>query len=259
MQRMNDLDPTLLRFAERAVAQIPVPPRTFGRSSRRSLGTDLAVIATALVLASAGAYLGGRIETRSGVGAPGAQGGTRVEVTPPVEPTVINGRTVVPLPNIYRNERSGYNLILPAWFRRAEDPGVIMLGGVNLEVFTGRTAEEEALITNAPRPREAFRYWDLYVTFWYDRDGKSAEEWARTYYGCSGECTLTHTTIRGTPALVGTFHGDRPGKTYLIERGEGLLTLVYRTGPESERPRLVSVEMLEQIITSIGLVDPTGR
>lgn len=257
MQRMNDLDPTLLRFAERAVAQIPVPPRTQRPSSRRSLGTDVAVIATALVLVSAGAYLGGLLrETRSGAGAPGTQSGNRVEVTPPAEPTVINGRTVMPLPTIYRNERFGYNLLLPAGFRRAEDPGVIMLGGVNLEVFTGRTAEEEALITNAPRPRDTFRYWDLYVTVWYDRDGKSAEEWARTNYGCSDDCTLTRTTISGTTAVVGTHHGDRPGKTYLIERGEGLLTLVYRTGPESERPRLVTVEVLDRIIGNIGLVPP---
>jgi hypothetical protein len=253
MQRMNDLDPTLLRFAERAVAQIPVPARPSERRGRRSLVTDVAVVVAAVALLLGGTFAGRLLnDARSGAA-------TQPSSTPDPAEGNVGGPLVAPPPNLVQNPRFGYNLTLPFWFRKSPDaegafaqhPGLQRAGLLSVEVYTSRTSEQEQDAATAGRQ---FRPWDLYIEVW-ERQGRSAEEWARSWYGCASECTLTDTVLRGAPGVIATFGGSTRGKAYLLERGDQLLVLGYTIGSENDL-RGTSEAMLEQIITSIGLLPP---
>src|SRR6266508_6522499 len=120
----------------------------------------------------------------------------------PARPTVINGIGIAPLPNLYRNTRFGYNLVVPAWFHEA-NAGVGLPSEPALlerKIFTARTEAEGTRFAGGQ-----FKPWDLIVEV-YRREGRSLDEWAGAL-GCdrSGPvqaptCAMTSTRIRGADA-----------------------------------------------------------
>ncbi len=224
-------------------------PKARTESARWALA---AAVVGVIVLAAALAAISAR-PTES----PAAQ--EPVPATPPARPTVVDGRAgraVAPLPNLYRNTQSNYNLVLPAWFheshvsvRTASDADLL-----DRRVFTARSDADEARFADSQ-----FVPWDLFVEVYQRRD-RTVEQWAAAL-GCNrsgpagaSTCTLQTTRLAfGVEAVVGTRSDPLPGKFYLVERGAQLLVLRYSLGDESNRPQDVTQATLDQIIGSLGL------
>ncbi len=175
-------------------------------------------------------------------------------VTPPARPTVVDGRKISPVPNLYRDLQFNYNLVLPAWFHESQAVAGLPSEPTLLErkIFTARSDADEARFGQ-------FRPWDLFVEV-YRREGRSLEEWAGAL-GCdrsgpvgASTCAVTPTRIRGAEAVVGTRGAPLAGKIYVIDRGDQVLVLRYGIGDESNRPPDVTEATLEEIIRSLGLV-----
>ncbi len=244
MSAMNDLDPRLRQLAERALAEIPVPPLRAARRERRGPLASTAV-AAAVLLVLVAALGAGRLvnEVRGAAGS---------HASPPVRPTVTAGHAIAPLPNEHRNTRFGYSLLIPAWFRHSEaEAGYPAQPGLRgVEIFTARTASEERTFAGG-----RFLPWDLIVEVW-DRGGMSAEQWARTWYGCADGCTVSQTILRGLPTVRAARDAPPAGRIYLVERGDLLVVLRYGLGEESTRPADVSEAILDQIVRSVGWTAP---
>lgn len=253
MSTMHDLDPRLRQLAERALAGIAVPDGPRRVAGRPASGVVvLAVAAAVVVLAALGTarFLSELRDAGS------------VAATPPAGPSATDRRDV-PVPVAHRNTRFGYDLVLPASFRRseAETPLVTLWPRRpeldTREIFTARSPEQERPFAGAP-----VLPWDLIVEV-YERKGATTETWA-AWLGCpigqpppgTSPCTYEHTTLAGTPALVATIGDPLPGKMYLVDRGDRLLVLRYGLGTDSNRPQGVTAETLERIVHSLGLVDP---
>lgn len=237
----------------REVDAIPLPPEDKWVPAVASawFGAGLLVIGAAAFAVLLGVAVLSIARSRE---SPAAQEPARV--TPPARPTVINSIGNAPLPNLYRNTRFNYNLVLPAWFHETPvslGTATAIPGLLERKLFTARSEADETRFAGGQ-----FLPWDLIVEV-YQRGDRSVEEWAGTL-GCNrsgpagaSTCVLTTTRIHGTEVLVGTRSAPLAGKIYLVNRGDQLLVLRYAMGDESNRPADVTQATLDQIIESLGL------
>jgi hypothetical protein len=166
--------------------------------------------------------------------------------TPPGRPCVI------PLPNVYLDPSSGYDLVVPEYFRKVgEVIATLPVSGLIYRArYTVRPSDEDlaALASYGSLPP-----WDFVVEL-YERRATTSANQARLD-GCAEECVVTQTTIRQQPTLAATWNaGGLQFRAYYIDRGNELLVLKYATGPEQTRPAKVNESDLQRIIETIGLV-----
>jgi len=182
-------------------------------------------------------------------------GSSEVRTTPLRRPTCLPaGPCIAPVPNLHRNERFGYSLVVPGYFRVVNESTASAMaptvGLLNRERFTSRTAEEDAAA--------AARYgslppWDLIVEV-YDLASTTAADRARID-GCVAPCVTTATTIKQEPTLAASWAaGALQVHAYYIERVDRLLVLKYATGPEKDRPAGVTEADFQRTVQLIGLV-----
>ena len=241
------------------------------RRTKPSAIVAVAVAAATLVLVVAAA---GFIREASG---------TALASTPPLvkSPTTCeppaygaNGRCARPLPNGIRNPAFGYNLTIPGEWRETQMPpgtepfvrdrpntSLALTAPFLLDrrVFTARPPWEwVGLPTVNVAPA-----WDLDVQVW-DRQGRTALEWAATFGPCNVDvrnfgtigCVQTTETIRGTTFVKTTISNLSRSQTtsYYLERGDQMLILRYWIDPNVAPPPGVTGATLDGIVHSIGLV-----
>jgi hypothetical protein len=265
------------RVFRRELDSLPVPAEQLwvpNRRTRPSAIVAVSVVGAALVLIIAAA---GLIREASGA-ATQPRGAASAPPSLPARPTCAppafgaNGRCTTLVPNSVQNPALGYNLTIPGDWREVQMPpgaepfvreglaspaltAPFLLGR---QVFTARPPREWVLVTNNEVPA-----WDLDVQVW-DRQGRTAVDWSRTFGPCEpayvtlgvSTCARATETIRGTPFVVttvSTLHGSQT-RSYYLERGDQMLILRYRTDPNVGAPPGVTVETLQRIVHSIGLV-----
>lgn len=234
MRRERSLDSLFARDLDR----LPLPePELWLPPSRRRRSRPLS-IATAIIAAVVlGAIAGlGLQEVRS----------SKVPAAATAAPT---GSPAAGASWIHVNSRFNYSIALPTQWRRSEAERIVPSDVGRLgsrEIFTARTPQEEArFVGSQPLP------WNLFIEVW-DRAGQSAEDYLRTWWRCAEGC-VTATTLKGARVLVGVMGPPLVGRVYVIERGERFLVLRYGIGDESNRPRDVTEETLQRIISSLEL------
>lgn len=234
MLRERSLHELFARELDRLPLPAPklwIPPARAQGPSRVAM---VAALMAAVVLGTAAAFV---LREARRTGPPAA-------ATPvPAASAVQSGATRISL-----NGDLNYYIVLPAHWRRSEAERIVPsdAGLLDRKVFTARTRDEEA-----PFVGSQFLPWDLIVEVW-DRGVRSAEDRARARYACADGCTVTTVRLNGIPAVVIIKGPPLVGRVYLIERGDRLLVLRYGIGDESNRPRDVTEETLQQIISSLG-------
>ena len=178
--------------------------------------------------------------------------GTAARPTPLVTPTVINGIGVAPLRNAVRNERMGFNILLPANWRESarwqQVPGDATLIGV--ATYTAQSAEKESALL-ARYGLLAKLPWDVTAELWA-RNGMSALDWAQARGACGATCTPGTTRIKGVD-FVTTVDAQTGLHRFYVERGDRILAFSYIVGSAADQPDAVTADTLEQIVRSVGL------
>src|SRR5438093_11399573 len=266
------------RVFRRELEALPVPDAGLWVPNRRAgfpLMLALSVAGAALVLVVAAIGLvretsGAATQPRGAATAPPS-----LQPSATCEPPAYgaNGRCFMFLPNLVRNEAFGYNLMIPGEWHEAQmppgtepfvrdrptaDPALTAPFLLDRRVFTGRATWDWVAPTDNRAPA-----WDLDIQVW-DRQGRTALEWSRTFgpcdpavpvYGTSG-CALRTETIHGgsfVVTTVSTFRGPQT-TSYYLERGDQMMILRYWSDPNATPPPGVTEATLEGIVHAIGLV-----
>ncbi|TMC71953.1 MAG: hypothetical protein E6J13_06230 [Chloroflexi bacterium] len=266
------------RVFRRELEALPVPDAGLWVPNRRAgfpLMLALSVAGAALVLVVAAIGLvretsGAATQPRGAATAPPS-----LQPSATCEPPAYgaNGRCFMFLPNLVRNEAFGYNLMIPGEWHEAQmppgtepfvrdrptaDPALTAPFLLDRRVFTGRATWDWVAPTDNRAPA-----WDLDVQVW-DRQGRTALEWSRTFGPCdpavrtfgSTGCVPTMDTIRGATFVVTTVNSISGYTTvsYYLARGDHMLILRYSTDPNVAPPLGFTRATLEGIVHAIGLV-----
>lgn len=233
---VNRSQPTQLA---RELDSLPLPPRESWVPSAPGAGDGggLALLAGALVVVvialSVGAVAGGRAASNGAA------------VTPPVYPTLVDGRRVFSPPWIFRSATHRYTLTLPAqWHHSAALSQATAIGALRArDVFTARDDTQSAALaaSDAARPLP----WDVAVEVWAN-DGSTLAAWALAHEPC-GDCPTTTVQIHGMPAVVVT---SALGRAYYL--GDAATIFVIRYVARSDPPTGVTTASLAGIAESFG-------
>jgi len=251
------------RVFQRELDNLPLPDEQLWvpATHRRLVVVPVLAVAAVIVVVVAGFVL-------ADAGSAVLSGGLRQ--TPQPIPT----RGVAFLQTVIRNLQFGYNLTIPGEWRQTQMPpgtepfvrdrpsAIPSLTApflLDRHVFTARPAQEWVALTTVNMAPA----WDLDVQVW-DRQGRTALEWATSFGPCSFDvrnygttgCVQTTETIHGTTFVkttISTFLGPQT-TSYYLERGDQMLILRYWIHPNVAPPPGVTTATLEGIVHSIGLV-----
>ena len=253
---------SIARVFQRELDALPLPPEDLWlphRDGARASTIGAALAGAAFVLAVLVTVAGVRASQEA---ATVGDADTRVTPAPlPFGDCGAGARCVAPLPNLdgraanlHRSAGLGYNLLVPGFFRKADDGAAALAeraGLLQRERFTARPADEDAA---ALARYGSLPPWDFVVEV-YDGAVVSAAERARLD-GCVVDC-VTHVMDRvgREPMMSATWTtGMLVTHAYYLERNGRVLVLKYVVGPEDIRPPLVNESDLLRIVERIGLV-----